>query len=61
MAAKTKEITAMDYAKVLRCTTQNVRKHLRLTGLKNLPDVIEVKHYSRFYLFIVPESLVIPS
>lgn len=57
---KTKDITAMDYAKVLHCTVQNVRKHFKATGLKHLPDVIEVKHYSRFYLFVVREDLVIP-
>jgi hypothetical protein len=60
MKAKTKEITAMDYAKYLGKPVQTIRKRLKTSGLKRLPDVIEVIYYSRFYLFVVPDSLVIP-
>ncbi len=55
--AKTKEITPLQYSKYLGCTVANVSKHLRNNKMQYLPDVIEVKHYSRFYLLIVPESL----
>lgn len=57
---KTKDITAMDYAIYKNWTVQNVRKHLRQTVLEKMPEVIDVKHYSRFYLFVVPEDLPIP-
>ncbi len=56
----TKDITAEQYAKYKNCTVQNIRKHYRKTGLKNLPEVIEVKHYSRFYLFVVNSDLKMP-
>lgn len=51
---KTKLITAMQYAKYRYWTVQNVRKHFKF------PEVLSVQHYSRFYLFVVPESMVIP-
>jgi len=57
---KTKDITAIDYARYKGWTVQNVRKHYRSTGLKNLPEILDVKHYSRFYLFVVPYDLDIP-
>ena len=57
---KTKDITAMDYAKYRDWTVQNVRKHFRKTGIEKFPEVIDVKRYSRFYLFVVPADLPIP-
>ena len=50
----------MEYARYLGCKVQNVRKNLKNTGFKHLPDIIKVKHYSRFYTFVVPASLDIP-
>jgi len=57
---KTKDITAMDYAAYRGWTVQNVRKHFRQTGIEKFPEVIDVKRYSRFYLFVVPGDLPIP-
>lgn len=60
---KTKDITAMEYAKYKGCTVQNVRKHfIKPCGIDApfFEDVIRVKHYSRFYLFVVDTDLVIP-
>lgn len=57
---KTKLITAMQYAKYRYWTVQNVRKHFKATGLDKFPEVLSVQHYSRFYLFVVPESMAIP-
>ena len=56
----TKDITAMDYATYRWWTVQNVRKHFRQTGIEKFPEVIDVKRYSRFYLFVVPGDLPIP-
>lgn len=58
----TKDITAMEYAKYKYCTVQNVRKHFKNHGLdyEFFSDVISVKHYSRFYLFVVDADMVIP-
>lgn len=64
----TKDITAIQYAKYKKaqlgyCTVQNVRKHLLNNGIEHKffnGEVWEVKYYSRFYLFVVPESMVIP-
>lgn len=58
--SKTKEITPLQYSKYLGCTSQNISKHIRNGKIDFLPDVIEVKHYSRFYLLVVPVSLTIP-
>lgn len=55
--AKTKEITPLAYSKYLGCTVANVSKHLRNNKMQFLPDVIEVKKYSRFYLLVVPATL----
>lgn len=60
LTTKTKEITSLQYAKYLGCTSQNISKHVRNNNLKFLPDVIEVKNYSRFYLLVVPVNLTIP-
>lgn len=57
----TKEITPIQYAWYAGCSVQNVRKNYKNTGLKHLDHVLDVKHYSRFYLFIVPETLDIPT
>lgn len=60
---KTKDITAMEYAKYKGCTVQNVRKHfIKPIGIdcEFFAEVIKVKHYSRFYLFVVDATLPIP-
>lgn len=54
---KTKEITPLQYANYLNCTVANISKHLRNNKMQFLPDVIEVKRYSRFYLLVVPANL----
>jgi hypothetical protein len=51
----TKEITPIQYADYKGWSLQNVTKHIRAGN--ELEHVIEVKHYSRFYLLEVPESL----
>lgn len=53
---KTVDITPKDYAKWRGCTLQNVTKHLRAGN--ELPHVIDIKRYSRFYLLVVPEGLL---
>lgn len=53
----TKEITPLQYSKYLGCSLSNVTKHIRKGSLHCLPDVIEVKHYSRFYLLVVAANL----
>lgn len=55
----TKEITPIQYADYKGWTLQNVTKHLRKKNnpLSGLPDVIDVKRYSRFYLLEVSQSL----
>lgn len=53
----TKEITPLQYSKYLGCSVANVSKHLRKNNMQHLPDVIDVKRYSRFYLLVVPASL----
>lgn len=50
----------MDYAAYRGWKVQNVRKHFRQTGIEKFPEVIDVKRYSRFYLFVVPADLPIP-
>jgi hypothetical protein len=59
----TKEITPIQYADYKGWTLQNVTKHLRKKKdpLSGLPDVIEVKKYSRFYLLEVDNSLKVNS
>lgn len=55
----TKEITPTQYANYLGCTVANVSKHLRNNKMQFLPDVIEVKKYSRFYLLVVDSDLAV--
>lgn len=57
----TKEITPHQYAKYLGCSESNVSKHLRNGKMEHLPDVIEVKRYSRFYVLVVLDKIIIPS
>lgn len=57
--AATKEITTKQYADYRGCTAQNISKHIRQTGTKFLPDVIEIKHYSRFVTLVVPSQLIV--
>lgn len=56
----TKEITPQQYADYLGCTTQNVTKHIRNGVMKRLPDVHEIKYFSRFILLVVDENLQVP-
>jgi len=58
----TKDITAMELARYNNCTVQNVRKYFKKKGLdyKLFEDVKAVKHYARFYLFVVDADLAIP-
>lgn len=53
----TKEITPIQYADATDQTLQNVTKHLRHG--KELPGVIEIKKYSRFYLLVVDKSMAV--
>lgn len=57
---KTKEITTSQYAQYLGCTAQNISKHIRQTGTKFLPDVMQINYYSRFVLLVVREDLEVP-
>jgi len=58
---KTKDITPIEYAKYRGWSVQNVRKHFKATGLEKFPEVISVKHFSRFYVFVVDSDLIIPT
>ena len=58
--SKTKEITPHQYAKYLNCSEANVSKHLRNNNMKFLPDIIDVKRWSRFYVLVVSAHLTIP-
>lgn len=57
--SKTKEITPLQYANYLGCTSQNISKHIRNGKMEFLPDVVKIKRYSRFYLLVVSSSLPI--
>ena len=57
MAVKTKDITPKQYAEFRGCSLSNITKHIRQNGASNLPHVIRLKNWSRFYLLEVPESL----
>jgi len=52
---KTKRITPIQYAQWCGQTLQNITYHLRKGN--ELPHVIRVIKYSRFYLLEVPDSL----
>jgi len=52
---QTKDITPKQYAKWKGCTIQNITKHIRAGN--ELPYVITIKNFSRFYLLEVPHSL----
>lgn len=54
---KTKDITPAQYAKYYGCTKQNISKHIRNGNALNLPHVITLKNWSRFYLLEVPNWL----
>lgn len=59
----TKDITAMEFARYKNCNVQNVRKHFANNGLEHKffnGEVLDVKHYARFYLFVVSADMVIP-
>jgi len=54
---ETKDISPVQYAKWYGCSTQNITKHIRNNKWKNLPHILRVKNWSRFYLLEVPKSL----
>ncbi len=54
---RTKEITPIDYARLMGCSLQNITKHIRKQNFKRLPNVIRIKRYSRFYVLEVPANL----
>jgi hypothetical protein len=56
---QTKDITPKQYAKWKGCTIQNITKHIRAGN--DLPHVITVKNFSRFYLLEVPQELTAES
>lgn len=51
----TKDVTPKQYAKWYGCTLQNITKQIRKN--KELPYVITIKKFSRFYLLEVPNHL----
>lgn len=53
----TKELTPKEYACLYKCSPTYIRKMLIDDKLDKLPNVIEIKRYSRFYLLIVPADL----
>lgn len=52
--AKTKEITPTEYAKHRKCSVSNITKHIR--NGNQLPFVVRVNKYSRFYTLEVPKN-----
>lgn len=52
---ETKDITPLEYAKYRGCSIQNVTKQIR--NKRELPHVLKIKHWSRFYTLEVPISL----
>jgi hypothetical protein len=52
-----KEVTPLQYSKYLGCSVQYIHKLLLRGQIGKLPNVIEVKRYSRFYLLVVPDTL----
>lgn len=58
---KTKEITPTEYAKWKGVRLASITKHIRAKNFKNLPYVIEIKNWSRFYVFVVPEFVGLTS
>ena len=57
---ETKEITTSQYAKLVGCTPQNISKHIRNTGIKNLRLAHKINYYSRFVLIEVDADLEVP-
>lgn len=52
---KTKELLPREYAKLMKCTEQNITKHIR-NGHK-LPYVKEIKTFSRFVILVVDSTI----
>lgn len=57
----TKEITPTEYAKWRGVRLAAITKHIRDKNFKNLPYVIEIKNWSRFYIFVVPDFVGLTS
>lgn len=47
-----KDITLSEYAGYRKCTLSNISKQIRKN--RNLPNVIEIKKWGRFYTLMVP-------
>lgn len=58
---KTKEITPTEYAKWRGVRLAAITKHIRGKNFKNLPYVIEIKKWSKFYIFVVPDFVGLTS
>jgi hypothetical protein len=57
MAAKTKEITPIQYAEYYGCFPTYIQRLLRDGKYDKLPNVIKVRKYSRFWTLEVPKNL----
>lgn len=55
MAVLTKDITPTQYAKWRKCSLSNIIKQIKYN--RELPQVLEVKRFGRFYLLNVPISM----
>lgn len=51
-----KEITPQKYAKWYGCKPQYIHKLLKEGQWGDLPEILKVKRYSRFYVLEVPET-----
>lgn len=51
----TKDITPTQYAKIYGCQLDNVTKMIR--NNKQLPNVIKITKFSRFYLLTIPATI----
>lgn len=54
---ETKEITPAQYAKYRGFSPQYVHKILKDGKLELMPEVQEIKKYSRFYVLVVPDTI----
>ena len=59
MSIKTKQITPEQYASYKGCSVQYIHRLLKKGDMFKLPEIIEAKRYSRFYVLVVDASLVL--
>lgn len=57
MKVKTKQITPEQYASYKGCSVQYIHRLLKSRDMGKMPEIIEVKRYSRFYVLVVDSTL----